>query len=63
MKNTALAAFVAVPELFQVTQTIITRTFRAVEFLTIAAGIYLLLSFLFAAFLRQIDRRLNAIRV
>jgi len=59
MKNTALAAFVAVPELFQVTQTAVTRSFRAVEFLLLAAIIYWLLSFTFAAFLQQVDRRLN----
>ncbi len=59
MKNTALAAFVAVPEFFQATQTAITRSFRAVEFLLIAAVVYLCLSFLFAWLLNKIDNRLN----
>lgn len=59
MKNTALAAFVAVPELFQATQTAVTRTFRAVELLLLASLFYWLLSFVFAAFLQHIDRRLN----
>ncbi len=59
MKNTALAAFVAVPEFFQATQTAITRTFRALDFLLIAAGVYLLLSFSFSAVLRQVERRLR----
>ncbi|MCP4423076.1 MAG: amino acid ABC transporter permease [Chloroflexi bacterium] len=59
MKNTALAAFVAVPELFQATQTAVTRTFRAVELLLLASIFYWLLSFAFAAFLQRIDRRLN----
>jgi polar amino acid transport system permease protein len=59
MKNTALAALVAVPEFFQATQTAITRSFRALEFLLIAAGVYLMLSFTFSAILRQIDRRLR----
>ena len=59
MKNTALAAFVAVPEFFQATQTAITRSFNAVEFLMIAAVVYLCLSFLLAALLNQIDNRLN----
>jgi len=58
MKNTALAAFVSVPEFFHSTQTAITRTFRAFEFLLLAAGVYLALSFLFAALLRWMDRRL-----
>ncbi len=59
MKNTALAAFVAVPEFFQATQTAITRSFRALDFLLLAAGVYLLLSIVFAAILRQIERRLR----
>ncbi len=59
MKNTALASFVAVPEFFQATQASITRTFRAVEFLLMAAVVYLLLSVAFAALLRQIERRLD----
>lgn len=59
MKNTALAAFVAVPELFQATQTAIARTFRAVELLLLASVFYWLLAFAFAAFLQRIDRRLN----
>jgi len=44
MKNTSLASFVAVPELFQVIQGSITRTFRATEFLFLAALLYLSLS-------------------
>lgn len=59
MKNTSLAAFVSVPELFQGTQTAITRTFRAVELLLLAAVIYLTLSLLFSALLRWIERRLD----
>lgn len=62
MKNTALAAFVAVPEFFQATQTAISKSFRAVEFLLIAAVVYLCLSFLFALLLNQIDNRLNHVR-
>ena len=57
MKNTALAAFVSVPEFFHSTQTAITRTFRALEFLLLAAGVYLALSFLFSVLLRWIERR------
>ena len=63
MKNTALAAFVAVPEFFQATQTAITRSFRALDFLLIASAVYLLLSFFFSAILRQIDRRLRQVQV
>ncbi len=58
MKNTALAALVAVPEFFQATQTAITRSFRALEFLLIAAAVYLLLSISFSAFLKRINHRL-----
>lgn len=56
MKNTALASFVAVPELFHATQASITRSFRATEFLLVAALLYLLLSFVFSTFLRRIER-------
>ncbi len=59
MKNTALASFVAVPELFQTIQASVTRSFRAVEFLTLAAVLYLLLSTLMAILLRRVDIRLN----
>jgi len=59
MKNTALASIVAVPEFFHATQTAITRTFFALQFLVLAALIYLLLSTLFAALLRQIEQRLE----
>ncbi len=61
LKNTALASFVAVPEVFHATQSAITQSFLAVEFLIIAAVIYWLLSFSFTAFLNQVDRRLNQI--
>ena len=59
MKNTALASFVAVPEFFQTVQASITQSFRAVEFLTIAAVVYLLLSTVMAGLLRRVDIRLN----
>lgn len=59
MKNTALASLVAVPEFFQATQSAITETFRAVEFLTLATLIYLALSFAYAALLRTVERRLG----
>ncbi len=59
MKNTALASFVAVPELFQAVQASITRSFRAVEFLTLAAALYLMLSTAMAALLRRVDIRLH----
>ncbi|MEM7534432.1 MAG: amino acid ABC transporter permease [Chloroflexota bacterium] len=56
MKNTSLAAFVSVPELFHGMQTAITRSFRALEFLLLVAVIYLALSTVFAILLRQIER-------
>lgn len=59
MKNTALASLVAVPEFFQATQSAITETFRAAEFLTLATLIYLALSFAYAALLRTVERRLG----
>ena len=57
MKNTALASFVAVPEFFHATQASINRTFRAVEFLFLAAVVYLILTAVFSQLLRQIERR------
>jgi polar amino acid transport system permease protein len=54
LKNTALAAFVAVPEFFQATQKAITQTFFAVELLLIAAGMYWGLAWGWAAVLRRI---------
>ena len=59
MKNTALASFVAVPEFFHATQTAITRTFFALQFLLLAAVGYLLLAAIFTALLRQIERWLE----
>jgi polar amino acid transport system permease protein len=63
MKNTALAAFVAVPDFFHGVQTAITRSFRAVEFLLLAAVVYLLLSYGFSLILSAIERRLARQRV
>ncbi len=59
MKNTALAAFVAVPELFHRTQTAITLSFRAVELLLLAALLYLLLASVMASALRAVEQRLE----
>ena len=58
MKNTALASFVAVPEFFHATQSSISRTFRAIEFLLLAAVVYLILAALFGVLLHQIERLL-----
>lgn len=58
MKNTALASFVAVPEFFQATQSAITETFRAVEFLALATVTYLALSLGYAVLLEAVERRL-----
>ena len=59
MKNTALASFVAVLELFHAVQGSITSSFRATELLTAAAVLYLFLSFGMSALLRRVDVRLN----
>ena len=62
LKNTSLASFVAVPELFQVIQGSITRTFRATELLIFAAILYLVLSTVFTALLALIERRLGKVQ-
>ena len=59
MKNTALAAFVAVPEFFHGTQTAISRSFFALEYLALAAIVYLGLAFALGEILRRIEVRLN----
>lgn len=59
MKNTALASFVAVPELFHQMEASINRTFRATEYLMLTAGMYLLLSLALSALLGSIDHRLH----
>jgi len=57
LKNTALAAFVATPEFFHSAQTAITRTFLALEFLLLAAAVYLLLAFAFSGLLRWVEKQ------
>lgn len=59
MKNTALASFVAVPELFHEVQVSINKTFRATEYLIVAALLYLALAAVMSAVLDQIDRGLR----
>lgn len=59
MKNTALAAFVATPEFFHSTQTAISQSFRAVEFLLLAAAVYLSLSLSLTSLLRWIEGRMD----
>ncbi len=62
LKNTALVSVVAVPELFGSFQTAVTRTFMAVEFLTLAALFYLVLAFGLSALLRWLERFLYPAR-
>ncbi|MEM8923975.1 MAG: amino acid ABC transporter permease [Actinomycetota bacterium] len=59
MKNTALASFVAVPELFGVIQGEITRTFDATRLLLLGAAVYLVLAWLMTVVLDVVDRRLR----
>ncbi len=59
MKNTALVSFVAVPDLFSAIQGSITKTFRATEFLVLAAVLYLALSAIMTAGLGLIEARLR----
>jgi ABC-type amino acid transport system permease subunit len=54
LKNTALASFVAVPELFKAVQTAISQSFYAVELLLVASVLYWLLSWGFAWMLRWV---------
>jgi polar amino acid transport system permease protein len=56
LKNTALVSIVAVPELFNSIHTAITRSFLAVEFLTLAALLYLGLALGLSALLRWLER-------
>lgn len=56
MKNTALASIVAVPEFFNSVTMAITQSFRAIEFLTLAAILYLALAAAMALGLRWLER-------
>ena len=61
LKLSALAAFIAVPEMFYITQKLIQESFRPLEFYTALAGMYLLLvaplALLFRALEVKISRR------
>ncbi len=59
MKNTALASFVAVPELFHEIEGSINATFRATEFLMLGAVLYLGLSALMSLVLDRADATLH----
>ncbi len=59
MKNTALASFVAVPELFHEMQATITKTFLASEMLLLTAVLYLALTGSMTLALRYVERHLN----
>jgi len=56
MKNTALASIVAVPEFFNSVTMAITKTFMAIEFLSLAAVLYLALAAGMALGLRWLER-------
>lgn len=58
MKNTTLAALVSTPEFFHSIQAAITRSFRAVEFLMLAALIFLILSTAYSYILKRLERSL-----
>ncbi|MFQ5577560.1 MAG: amino acid ABC transporter permease [Anaerolineae bacterium] len=62
LKNTALASFVSVPEFFGSVSTAVSRSFMAVEFLTLAAVVYLALSIGMSAGLRRLERTLYPAR-
>jgi His/Glu/Gln/Arg/opine family amino acid ABC transporter permease subunit len=56
LKNTALVSLIAIPEFFGSINTAITRSFMAVEFLTLAALVYLALSAAMLLGLRFLER-------
>ena len=57
LKNTALAVFVPVPDLFSALQTATSKTFRGLEFLIVGVVMYLALGWLMGAILTSLDRR------
>lgn len=59
MKNTALVSFASIPDLFHQSQSAIEETFRASEFLALAALVYLALSSGMTGLLRVADRALH----
>ncbi len=59
LKNTALVSFVAVPDLFNAMQGVISETFRATELLTLTAVAYVVLTALFSVLLHRVDVRLH----
>lgn len=59
MKNTALVSFASIPDLFHRSQAAIEETFRATEFLVLAAVLYLMLATAFTAILRFVDQILH----
>lgn len=61
MKNTSLIAFVSVPVFFQGIQSVITKTFRAMEFLLLATVVYLILGWLVGRLLKGIEKRLGVV--
>jgi polar amino acid transport system permease protein len=62
LKNTALASFVSAPEFFNSILASINRSFMAIEFLTLAALIYLSLAFGMSAGLHWLERYLYSAR-
>ncbi len=62
MKNTALVSFVAVPDFFSGIQASIQETFRATEFLFLAAVVYLGLAAVMGTAFGIVDRRLHRAR-
>jgi len=59
MKNTSLAALVAVPELFRSTETAMSLSFQAMPFLLLTTGLYLATAVGLSWMLSLVERRLN----
>jgi len=57
MKNTALAVFVPVPDLFSALQTATSKTFRGLEFLIVGIAMYLTLGWVMSKLFWVVDRR------
>ena len=60
LKNTTLAAMVSTPEFFHSIQAAITQSFRAVEFLTLAALVFLSLSIVYSWILKWVEERFKS---
>ena len=59
LKLSALASFIAVPEVFYISQKLIQETFRPLEFYSALAVLYLALILPFSLSLQHLQKRLE----